>query len=68
MSTYLRYYDPRYGDVYEVYLSAEDGSFESACRSVDTLGRDPIYYDALEDIPVVQRNAIEQLIHERTKK
>lgn len=67
MTTYLRYYDARYGDVYEVYLSPEDGSFISACRSVEQLGRDPIYYDDLADIPPVHRSEIEQLIEARQK-
>lgn len=67
MTTYLRYYDPRFGDTYEIYLTL-DGVFHSACRSVEQIGRDPIYYDALEDIPQPHRNAIEQMILERQTK
>lgn len=66
MTTYFRYYDERYGDVYEVYTD-HDGDFVSAMRSVEAIGRDPIYYDRLIDIPPQQRNAIENLIQERKK-
>lgn len=64
MTTYFRHYDERYGDVYEVYTD-RDGNFLSACRSVEAIGRDPIYYDRLEDIPPQPRNAIENRIQER---
>lgn len=67
MTTYFRYYDTRYGDVYEIYLDSSDMSFVSACRSVEALGRDPIYYDALEDIPQNARHAIEEMIEKRQK-
>jgi hypothetical protein len=63
---YLRYYDSRYGDMYEIYLNV-DGSFLSAARSVEALGRNPIYYDKLADIPPFHRNAIETLIEEHLK-
>lgn len=67
MTTYFRYYDPRYGDTYEVYLD-HDGNFQTAARSVEAIGRDVIYYDSLSDIPPLHRNTIEQLILERQKK
>lgn len=67
MTTYFRYYDPRYGDTYEIYLD-NDGNFQTAARSVEVIGRDVIYYDSLADIPPLHRNAIEQLIFERQKK
>lgn len=61
MTTYLRYYDPRFGDVYDIYLNA-DGSFHSARRSVERIGADPIYYDTVEEIPPAHRTHIEDLI------
>lgn len=64
--TYLRYYDSRFGDVYEVYTDHE-GEFITACRSLDAFGRSPIYYDSLDDIPALHRGAIEQLLAERQK-
>jgi hypothetical protein len=63
---YLRYYDPRYGDTYEIYLN-RDGTFLSAARSVEAIGRSPIYYDKLVEIPPFHRNAIETLIEEHLK-
>lgn len=67
MNTYFRYYDERFGDVYEVYLNY-DGSFDSACRTVEVFGRDPIYYNDLDEIPAVARAAIENVISERQRK
>jgi hypothetical protein len=67
MTTYLRYYDERFGDVYEIYLNKFTGEFESACRSVEALGRDPIYYYDFDEIPVAHRGPIEQMIVERKK-
>lgn len=58
---YLRYYDQRYGDTYEIYLDAE-GGFLSAARSVDKIGNRPIFYDSMEDIPAYHRSVIEGLI------
>jgi hypothetical protein len=63
---YLRYYDERYGDLYEIYLTP-NGSFLSAARSVEAIGREPIYYDKLNDIPQFHRHTIETLIEERLK-
>lgn len=68
MTTYFRYYDPRYGDTYEIYLSPSDGAFLSAYRSVEQIGRDPIYYDSLSEIPPSHRNEIEAMILERQKR
>jgi hypothetical protein len=65
MTTYFRYYDPRFGDVYEIYTD-HDGNFISAARSVEGIGREPIYYDDFNDIPPLHRNEIEQLL-ERNK-
>lgn len=66
MTNYLRYYDPRYGDTYEIYVD-QTGKFHSACRSVEALGRDSIFYDTLEEIPPFHRAAIELMINERLK-
>lgn len=66
MNTYLRYYDERFGDVYEVYLT-NDGEFLSAMRSVEQFGRGAIYYDSIDAIPVHIRATLEHLIDERKK-
>jgi hypothetical protein len=66
-TTYFRYYDDRFGDIYEINTDS-DGNFVSAQRSVEAIGRDTIYYDDLKDIPPLHRNAIEHMIAERVKK
>ena len=60
--SYHRYTDNRFGDIYEIYTDDETGEFQSAVRSVDTIGLDPIYYDHINQIPQPQRNAIENLL------
>jgi hypothetical protein len=65
--SYHRYTDNRFGDIYEIYTNDETGEFQSAVRSVDTIGRDPIYYDKLAEIPQPQRNAIENLLWSKIK-
>lgn len=65
--TYIRYYDERFGDVYEIYTD-HDGNFLTASRSLESFGRNPIYYDDIEEIPVWHRQAIEKLLEERQKK
>lgn len=67
MNTYLRYYDERFGDLYEIYTNPDDGSFHSARRSTEAIGRDPIYYDDLNEVPPVHRHHIEELILQRQK-
>lgn len=59
---YLKYYDTRFGDLYEVYFDGETGEFEMAVRSVGEVGRDAIYYDRLSEIPPFHRNQIEHRI------
>lgn len=60
---YLRYYDSRYGDLYEVYFTDHNGQFEGAFRSAGGIvGNDPIYYDKLSELPLPQRDKIEHLI------
>jgi hypothetical protein len=59
---YLRYFDQRYGDLYEVYFDDDTGAFESAMRSTGDIGRDTIYYTALGELPIIQRQQIEHLI------
>lgn len=61
MSIYLKYYDNRFGDMYEVYFT-DEGEFEGAVRSIGELGRESIYYDVLSEIPPFHRNQIENLI------
>jgi len=62
---YLRYFDTRYGDLYEVYFDEESGEFEGAMRSTGDIGRDGIYYDLFTDIPPFHRNQIEHLIWQK---
>lgn len=59
---YLKYYDNRFGDMYEVYFDPETGEFEGAMRSIGELGRESIYYDTLNEIPPFHRNQIENQI------
>lgn len=59
---YIRHYDDRFGDMYEIYLNDQTQEFEGALRSVEAIGMKPIYYEQLKDIPPVQRNAIEHAI------
>ena len=61
MKTYLRYYDVRFGDVFEIYVD-HDGEFITAKRSVAALNNDPIYYDSLGQIPMTHRQAIVDLL------
>lgn len=66
MNNYIRYYDPRFGDIYEIFVD-HDGEFVSARRSMETLGQDCLYYDDIEHIPSAHRNDIEACIAERKK-
>ena len=59
---YLRYFDKRYGDLYEVYFDDDTGAFETAMRSTGDVGRDTIYYTSLSELPLIQRQQIEHLI------
>jgi len=59
---YLRHYDNRFGDTYEIYINDQSGNFEGALRSLEGIGRSSIFYDNMSEIPPVQRNAIEHLI------
>lgn len=61
----LIYDDPRYGDRYEIELDPILGTFTFATRFVDGIGRDPLYYDKLGDIPAYHRHEIEQKIGQR---
>jgi hypothetical protein len=63
---YLRYYDDRFGDMYEVYYSSADGEFEGAARHVGgEVGKETIYYDLLSEVPPYHRNRIEHKIWQR---
>lgn len=64
----LEFYDARFGDTYVIYLEAKDGELQVSriVRYVEKIGRDPIYYDRVEDLPNRARSEIDQLIHERT--
>lgn len=57
----LTYDDIRYGDRYEIELS-HAGDFLHALRFVDRIGRDPIPYDRLSDIPQPHQHEIRQRI------
>lgn len=57
----LTYDDHRSLDRYEVDLTP-DGEFDSALRFVTGIGRDPIHYGRLADVPQPHRSEIEQRI------
>lgn len=64
---YLRYFDSRYGDLYEVYTKDGTGEFESALRSIGgQLGGEKIFYETLSDLPPHHRYQIEHLIWQQT--
>jgi hypothetical protein len=56
----IHYYDERFGDTYVVTLVNE--KFSHCARYLDKIGRDPIWYYALSEIPAAQRHAIENLL------
>lgn len=60
----LTYDCPRFGDRYEIELDPS-GSFAFATRFVDGIGRDPITYSTLSDIPTPHIQAIERLIWQK---
>lgn len=57
----LTFDDIRSGDRYELELLL-DGEVSSCLRFVEGIGRDPIVYDELTQIPQPQRSLIEQKI------
>jgi hypothetical protein len=60
---YLRYFDNRYGDLYEVYTDDVTGQFAGALRSIGgDIAGEKIHYSLLSDLPPHHRNHIEQLI------
>lgn len=61
------FYDPRHADTYVVELE-DDGSFAYANRYVVELGRAPITYEHLADIPIMHRAKIEEKIFEVNRK
>jgi hypothetical protein len=65
MSAYIKYFDERYGDLFEIYFDEKTGEFEGAVRSIGVVGLDPIYYDFLSELPPYHRNRIEHMIWKR---
>lgn len=63
----LSYYDPRHADTYVIELE-DDGSFAYANRYVVEVGRAPITYEHLADIPLVHRAKIEEEIFKAKNK
>ena len=59
---YLKFFDDRFGDLYEVYFNGETGEFQGASRSVGEVGREVITYETLSEIPPYHRNKIEHHI------
>lgn len=59
----LSYYDQRHSDTYVVTIDAE-GEFVFAKRYLVGVGRDPIVYDNLADVPQPHKANIEQKISE----
>jgi len=60
------YYDPRHADTYVIELDG-DGEFLCALRYVTDIGRDPIIYDHLADVPQPIRSALESEIFHRAR-
>jgi hypothetical protein len=65
MMAYLKYFDDRYGDYYEVYFDENTGEFQGARRSIGDVGVDPIYYEYISELPPYHRNRIEHLIWQK---
>ena len=61
----IEYFDPRFGDTYVVTMDGIPFRVTRVLRYVDRIGRDPIPYDRVEDLPARARTAVEQLIHEK---
>lgn len=57
------FYDTRSGDTFVIEL--EDGDFAYALRYVIGIGRDPIQYNHLIDVPEPHRSTIEHKISKR---
>lgn len=57
----ITYYDVRYGDTYHIDVDRE-GNFLAAVRYVAAVGRDPIVFSYLADLPRAHRPAIERKI------
>lgn len=57
----ISYYDPVFGDTYHIDVDSE-GDFVSATRYVVAIGRDPIVYYHLADLPRAHKSAIEKKI------
>lgn len=60
----VSYIDDRFGDVYEVEV-LPDGRFLHAVRFVDAIGRDPIHYSRLSDIPSPHHEGVTQAIWQK---
>lgn len=62
MTPAFEHIDERYGDIYLVYVIG--GAFAFCLRHVGQIGNDPIFYDALEELPEGARHDITQKIDE----
>ncbi len=62
------YFNKRSGDTYEITYDETTFAFLSANRYVDGIGRDPIYYDTLAEVPPSHRSAIEHILWSKQQK
>jgi hypothetical protein len=64
---YIQYFDPRFGDYYEIYTDDITEKFESAMRSVGgAISGEKIYYSLLSELPPHARHDIEHIIWKRS--
>lgn len=64
---YIQYFDPRFGDYYEIYTDEITGVFESALRSVGgVLGGEKIHYTSMSDLPPAVKHQLEHIIWRRS--
>lgn len=62
-ATTFTFYDPIFGDTYHIDVD-EEGEFIQATRYVEAVGRNPIVYDFIADLPRAHRALIERRLAE----
>lgn len=62
----LTFTDERFGDTFVLDVD-RDGTIHSIVRYVDRVGRDPIYYEAVSELPHRVQAPIEELIQTKCK-
>jgi hypothetical protein len=64
----LEYVDLRFGDTFIIDIDLPSGEVHGIVRYIDRIGRDPIYYDVVEELPGRVREEIQTLITKRCQK